>query len=270
MQEHFFEKRGIAYRSNTFINGRPVVMLIHGLSGSASAWFAYEEKLSASYNLLIVDLRAHGNSVHPTTYADYTISHFAEDLRDLLHDLKIPKAHFVGHCFGGLVALEFMHLAPEIAESTILLSPIYKIYTQWNVRLSHFLLAQITRVAQFFFYIPHVHRGRVDYTHFVQTGDWNVRRAVTDIHAMGVEPYLSTLDHIYKYRESNTQSLTIPTLIIHGKRDSVIPFSHSVKLAAVLPKAKLELLPEGDHILVLNNVQEVVYAIENFIKIKTG
>lgn len=108
MKESFFENRGIVYRTNEFVADRPTLVFIHGLSGSASAWFPYEGLLSAMHNLLTFDLRGHGISAKPTYYEDYALVESAEDLYELLEYLQVGRFILISHSFGTLVALEFL------------------------------------------------------------------------------------------------------------------------------------------------------------------
>ena len=123
MKEYFFEKRGIAYRINEFRADRPMLVWIHGLSGSLSAWFPYEPLFTEHYNLLTFDLRGHGRSVRPHRYADYALQEFADDLYELLDYLHIEKSILISHSFGTLIALEFVSAHPDRVSELSFLSP---------------------------------------------------------------------------------------------------------------------------------------------------
>ena len=89
MKELFFEERGLAYRSNNIEEGRKTLVFVHGLSGSSSAWYPYEEKFENAYNILTFDLRGHGMSKKQFFYSSYTPELMATDLVALLKHVGI-------------------------------------------------------------------------------------------------------------------------------------------------------------------------------------
>jgi len=127
MHEHFFKEREIYYRTNDFSHDRPTLVLIHGISGSSSAWQKYEERFSGKYNILSFDLRGHGRSGKPKQYASYAMKNFTEDLNELLRYLGIKKCVLVSHSFATLIVFEFLATFPNNVEAVILLSPSYSI-----------------------------------------------------------------------------------------------------------------------------------------------
>ncbi len=90
--------------------GRPALVLLHGLLGSAINWSSIGRQLSADYYVLVPDLRNHGNSPHTDgmTYTEMT-----QDLIGLLEQEHIAQATFVGHSMGGKLAMRFALLAPH-------------------------------------------------------------------------------------------------------------------------------------------------------------
>ena len=105
MQEHFWEERGIYYRTNDLRPDRTTLLFIHGLLGSSSAWRRFEEVFDASYNLLGVDLRGYGLSRKPNTYESYEIEKIASDVADLIDNLGITSFIPISHSAGTLIAV---------------------------------------------------------------------------------------------------------------------------------------------------------------------
>lgn len=265
MQEFFFEERGISYRKNEFRADRPTLVLIHGLSGSCSAWFPYELLFAQKYNLLTFDLRGHGKSDKPRRYTSYDLKECADDLHKLLEELNIETCALVSHSFGTLVALELLNAHPERVSKTVFLSPT-AFLTQtpwfWLVRTIGGGLTALLRILPFIFF-P---RGRVDYTPYHHTSDWNVFRIYHDLSVTTVRIYMYCLMHAYapKY-DGMWERVRVPTLIMHGTDDSIIPVRHAVELAKKISHAELALLAHANHVIVLNNVSNVAHRIETFI-----
>lgn len=264
MNEFFFEERGIAYRKNDFHADRLTLVFVHGLSGSASAWFQYEKIFREKYNLLTFDLRGHGKSVKPEKYEDYELEHSADDLYELTKYLHIEKCVLVSHSYGSLVALEFLHAHQEKVSVVIFLSPTaFLKQTKWY-SLIKILGGGFVALFRTFPFHPHI-RGRVDYIPYKNTGDWNVRRILRDIRMTTIRVYLYCITHAYaKNYDGVWGKVSVPALTMHGTEDSIIPMEHAVQLAKEIPGSKLILLEQANHVIVLNNTQEVSENIEVF------
>ena len=250
---------------NDFRTDRPTLVFIHGLSGSSSAWLPYEELFESQYNLLTIDLRGHGMSDKPRRYDAYALKNFVDDVYKLLNHASVGKCIFVSHSFGTLIALEFIVAHQELVSRAIFLSP--TAYLD-NIRGSSLVRAGSIVLAALFRLIPFhpVIRGRVDYSRYHYTGDWDMRRIFSDISRTTLRVYIYCLAHAYAVNYDELwKEIRVPTLIMHGTEDSYIPASHSVQLSKEIQHATLVLLPRANHIIVLNNIPEVSHHIETFV-----
>lgn len=96
-------------------DGEPLV-LIHGLGQTYKAW-KYQEELSDTYQLILPNLRGHGNS---SITQNITLESFAKDVITMLDDLNIESAHIGGLSMGGLTAQALYRKAPHRVKSMIL------------------------------------------------------------------------------------------------------------------------------------------------------
>lgn len=266
MKEFILQKRGICYRINEFDANRKTLVFIHGLSGSASAWFPYEKKFGETYNLLTFDLRGHGKSDKPKRHVDYAVGNLSDDLYELLNHLGITECVLVSHSYGSLVALEFLREHVDRVSATIFLSPTaFLMQTRWSplIRTLGYALVSVFGIFPFH---PAI-RGRVDYSPYIPTADWDLRRILRDIYATSLRAYLYCLVQAYRYRADELwRGIRVPTRIVHGTADSYIPFAHSVRLSKEISGSKLVLIENANHIIVLNNVLEVSENIEAFVE----
>jgi pimeloyl-ACP methyl ester carboxylesterase len=97
--------------------GEPLVF-IHGLGEVKEGWY-YQFELADQYDLIIPDLRGHGEYITP---GEITIPNFAIDVINLLKRLSIKNAHICGLSMGGMVAQEIYRQAPEMCRSLTLVS----------------------------------------------------------------------------------------------------------------------------------------------------
>ena len=105
------------------------------------------------------------------------------------------------------------------------------------------------------------------YEKYRNTGDWNIRRIWTDIQHTTPRVYLMCLLHAYRFNRNSWWSrVSVPTLIIHGKRDAIIPVQYALKVASDIPNAQLDLIEHAGHILPLNNSEEICVRIKQFLE----
>lgn len=252
--------RGIAYRTNTFVPGRPTLLFIHGLSGSLSAWYPYEQLFEQQYNLITFDLRGHGLSAHPPR-SGYRMEEFVEDTRALLAHLGVERATIVSHSLGTLVAMEYIRTHIARVERAIYLAPAYGVSRFfWRKHLAQ-LGAALARVP-----LRLRPYGRTAYEHYTPTRDWSPGRILADIAHMGLRSYCLALSVVFERAyESEWPKAAVPTLIVHGGTDSFIPLSYARELAAALPGARLHEIADANHILIMNNIPEVAECIQKFV-----
>ena len=75
------------------------VTFVHGAGGSSSIWFRQIRAFKEEFNVLLVDLRGHGNSQNQNNHSpskDYTFKDISNDILEVLNHLKIKKSHFIG------------------------------------------------------------------------------------------------------------------------------------------------------------------------------
>src|SRR2546428_1084310 len=98
----------------------PVIVLIHGITGSSLTWEDVIEPLAERYTVVAPDLLGHGESAKPR--GDYSLGAYAASVRDLLVALGHRRATVVGHSLGGGIAMQFAYEYPPFAERLVLVS----------------------------------------------------------------------------------------------------------------------------------------------------
>ena len=105
------------------------VTFVHGAGGSSAIWFKQIREFQKEYNVLLLDLRGHGNSKPTLKTAfkqKYTFSALANDILEVLDHLKIEKSHFVGISLGTILIRQLAEMYPERVQSMILGGAILK------------------------------------------------------------------------------------------------------------------------------------------------
>lgn len=97
--------------------GPPVVLVHGGTATGTHEWSGVAAHLASRRRVVVVDVRAHGGSVHDD--GRLGVTRFAADLLHVLRRLAIPRADFVGFSMGGNTVLELLCRAPERARRAV-------------------------------------------------------------------------------------------------------------------------------------------------------
>jgi pimeloyl-ACP methyl ester carboxylesterase len=247
----------VAYRQ---AGSGPVIVMIHGIAGSSGTFVPVMPLLAESYTVIAPDLLGHGESAKPR--GDYSLGAYASGIRDLLGVLGHERATIVGHSLGGGVAMQFAYQFPQMAERLVLIAsgglgkevtPLLRALTVPGTefllpvlltRQLHDLVGWATR--------PFARAGlRVDpflaevWAAWTRLTDVRAQRAfihtiraVIDVAGQRV----SARDRLYLTDE-------MPTLIIWGEDDHVIPAEHGRIAHGLMPGSRLEIVPDAGHFL---------------------
>lgn len=96
----------------------PALLLLHGIGDSSDTWAPVLDDLAAHYTVIAPDLLGHGRSDRPR--ADYSIAAYACGMRDLISVLGIDRVTVLGHSLGGGIAMQFAYQFPERCERLVL------------------------------------------------------------------------------------------------------------------------------------------------------
>lgn len=237
-------------------SGEPI-LLIHGLAGSSRTWDDVILGLMPEYDVIAPDLLGHGESAKPL--GDYSLGAFASGMRDLLSVLDVPSVTIVGHSFGGGVAMQLAYQHPHLVDRLVLVgSGGLGREVSWLLRL--LTLPGAEYVMPVAFPRPIVDRatdlGR-------QLGRRNIRsprlaemwRSYSSLAgAQNRTAFVRTMRGVIEptgqlVDASDRLYLAahIPTLIIWGDHDGVIPVSHAMKAHELIPTSRLEILEGVGH-----------------------
>jgi pimeloyl-ACP methyl ester carboxylesterase len=105
------------------------VTFIHGAGGSSNIWFKQVREFQKHFNVLLIDLRGHGNSkfsIKNTFSQKYTFSAMAKDIIHVLDHLKIRESHFVGISLGTILIRNLAESNPNRVKSMVMGGAIIK------------------------------------------------------------------------------------------------------------------------------------------------
>ena len=253
----------------------PVLLLLHGIAGSSQTWIPAMELLTAHYTVLAPDFVGHGHSDQPV--GDYSLGSFANWTRDLLAVLGIGRATVVGQSFGGGVAMQFAYQFPERCERLVLVDAGgLGREVNWALRLVTLPAAEYVLPVVFPSFVrtwgDSVARlaERVGLRSVPAVEVWHSYRSLTErehrrafVHTMRsvIDPggqTVSAMDRLYLTER-------VPTLIVWGALDRIIPVSHAYEALRAAPHARLEVMPDVGHFPHSEDPVGFVAILEDFL-----
>jgi len=114
----------------------PWITFIHGAGGSSTIWFKQIKTFAKDYNVLLIDLRGHGNSkmtVIQEIRESYTFPNVAEDVVEVLDHEGIEKSHFAGISLGTIIIRQIAEDHPDRVASMIMGGAIMKMNTRSRI-----------------------------------------------------------------------------------------------------------------------------------------
>ncbi len=112
------------------------VTFVHGAGGSSSIWFKQIRDFKNNFNVLILDLRGHGNSkpsLKDTFNPKYTFDSITDDIIEVLDHLKIQSSHFIGISLGTILIRNLAEKRSELVKSMILGGAVFKLNTKSQI-----------------------------------------------------------------------------------------------------------------------------------------
>mgnify|MGYP005828498547 CR=1 FL=1 len=241
-------KAGVPYLH--FGNGEPLV-LIHGLGEVKEGWMNQFE-LGDEYELIIPDLRGHGEH---ETEDEITIQNFATDVIELLKEHGIESANIAGLSMGGAVAQEIFRQAPEMCRSLILASTFH----YFPKRLAPLFLE--------------MRKGRISRRQkkpaaqlALYSWNRNVIEEFKDHFQPSQKAFRESLESCLKVNNINLlKKINIPTLVIGGQYDSVIPVWMQVWMHKLIPHSEFVIMRETGHVAKLEAKERFNQIIREFL-----
>lgn len=248
----------------------PTVVLVHGMAGRASAWAQVTERLTAHADAVVVDLPGHGDSAR--LRGDHSIGAFATWLRDVLESVEVEHATFVGHSLGGGVVMQFAYQFPQYVERMVLVSSgglgreVSAVLRAAALPGSELVIAGLGAAAQRMQPLlgPVLRTGdRQEVLHsLARLADADRRaafvRAVRAVMSLAGQR-VSAADRLYLAAE-------IPTLIVWGERDRIIPVSHAYSTHEAMPGSRLVVLERSGHFPYVDEPERFAALVTDFMR----
>jgi len=252
--------------------GAPVILL-HGLGGFIENWDLNIADLAQERTVYASDLPGFGRSDKPEI--EYTIPYLAAFVHEFMQTLEIERATLVGESMGGAVSLQFALKYPDQVEKLVL-----EASGGLGKEVSITLRIMSLPVLGEYFVRPS-RKGSEDFQKLIFydqdliTEEWieedyqmslqpgaqrcllSALRSMVSIWGAKQDAYKPILDHLEK--------IEVPTLIIWGEQDQILPVAHARTAAERLPDARLHILDRCGHMPNIERAEEFNQLVTAFL-----
>jgi 2-hydroxy-6-oxonona-2,4-dienedioate hydrolase len=232
------------------------VILLHGLGGAKEHWMGNFGALAAGYHVYAIDQIGFGHSDKPLL--DYKIATFVDFLYAFMQTQNIGKATLVANSMGGWVALDFTVQHPGMVEKLVLVDAAGLAWLRpIGVDLNPASLAAMRTLIESVFYDKKI------------VSDGAVQHAFAE-RMRNNDGY--TIQHTWagfattpQFEDAKLASIHVPTLVMWGRQDELIPLASGEKLRDGIKGAKLVVFDQCGHVPMIEKSEEFNHALLEFL-----
>ncbi len=254
----------------------PVIMLVHGMAGSSATWRHVLGPLAEHSTVVAIDMPGHGRSDKPR--GDYSLGALASSVRDLLVALGHERATVVGQSLGGGVAMQFAYQFPERCERLVLVSSgglgadVSVVLRLLTLPGSEYVLTAGcqrsvydagARVAGWLRKVGVRPGARIEEM-------WAAYGSLSEGETRGA--FLQTLRSVVDFGGQRVSALdrlylaaAVPTLIVWGDRDDIIPVHQAYATHEAIAGSRLEVFEGAGHFPHAERPERFVEVLTDFL-----
>ena len=229
---------GLDVRYYTAGQGEPLVV-IHGGAGDAKTWWNNISELALNYTVYAPDLPGFGGS--QALSGNYYIHELSEFVDKFAAVLGLEKFNLMGHSLGGGIALDFTLKSPGKVKKLVLISSLCL-----GREIAFWI--RIFSVPEFVRFLTATIMG------VLEGVKWVVRRLkLVELVTPSLRAVLNVGEHISNFRqqslvlESRLGEVTVPTLVVWGGRDPVVPVRQAYAAAKIIPDCQVKVFKNRGH-----------------------
>jgi pimeloyl-ACP methyl ester carboxylesterase len=256
----------------------PPLVFVHGLIGRWMHWVEQLSAFASSHRVIALDLPGFGDSPMPAERISIPL--YARTIEQLLQELQIGAATFVGHSMGGFTSVELAIAFPERVERLVLVSPAglstyenprdLRVVAQmrrfrWIVNAYH---AQVAAHAEILARRPRL-RLLEPTTHVVTRYSQRLPAAFVAefMRGLGAPGYIEGMqaNFDYDYRD-RLGEIACPALIVWGDRDRVVTARDADLYEQLIPNARKVIFKDTGHMAMIERPAAFNRLLEDFLK----
>ena len=240
------------------VGSGPPLVLIHGIGGDADEWAFCLGALSASHRVIALDLLGFGRSDKPVI--EYCIAVFVEVLEAFLRKLDIARPTLVGASLGGWIAAAFALRNPIALDKLILVDAagVWGDTKELPIDLHVSTRDHMREIMEMIFCDKALATDALidlAYEQHLERGDgYTIHRV------------LQNLRNGREFLDDRIAALTVPTLLIWGEEDQLIPVATGRRIHRLISGSRLEVIPQCGHLPALEKPIEFSNCVVNFLR----
>ncbi|HUS51856.1 MAG TPA: alpha/beta hydrolase [Candidatus Bathyarchaeia archaeon] len=250
-----------------------VVVLVHGFGGSVANWKRNIGPLSKKFRVIALDMPSFGKSAMPKINWDKINYDLMSDyLKKVLNVLKIKRAAFVGSSMGGGIVLNFALRYPKMAEKMVIVGSAGFGREVFLYRLLAFpflgrLLVWLTSrevVARRLVRLVVEDPLTLDEESFYDYINWQRKPEIQKILAKFGPKGISLRGQRWILVDK-LEKLSLPTLIIWGEKDHLVPLKHGQRAHRLIKGSKLVVFDDCGHIPMMEKPEKFNQELLSFL-----
>lgn len=237
-------------------NNKNEVILLHGWGASIDAFLPVYKYLSKDYKVYVIDMPGFGKSEEPPK--TYFVLDYAKIILEFIKKIEIKNPTLIGHSFGGRVIMKLVGELGFTPKNIVLVdsagvkprrkpSYYFKVYSYKLAKITVKLLFNKEKSEKIINDMRKKH-GSTDYKNASDT-----MRSV----------FINVVNEDLRYTLKN---IKVPTLIIWGEKDLDTPLKDAKVIESLVPDSGLVVLKGAGHYSYLDNLNEFLIIVDNFLK----
>lgn len=244
----------------------PPLLLVMGLGGNSQVWAPIRRQLASRFRLIMYDMQGTGRS--DASSGPTTRDTLLGEVDALLTHLDFPRVLAIGYSFGTSVLLNYAKAKPERVQAISLVSGVYNVtpFVRCFFDVQTELADSVTRSQ----YLKQVLLWLFSDAFLNRNPDFFERivfMLARSPHAsqpfQGWRQFVSSFDSDYR---KTIDVLSLPIQIVHGEGDKISPVGPVRDVAAANPRCRLDVVPEGGHMLTWDSPEATTAALVDFLE----
>jgi len=238
-------------------HGDPLVV-VHGGSDGARAWMKNMAELAKNYTIYVPDLPGFGYS--QAMEGNWYIPELVEFVDEFSHKMGLESFHLMGHSLGGGVALSYVLKFPHKIRKLVLVSSMClgRDIALWVRFLSQCALCRSIGAA----------------AHAILRGvKWLAERLFAGVEfrlpfsraSIHLGCNITTLKEQTAVLIHRLSEIMVPTLVVWGARDPILPVSQAYVAAELIPDCQVKVFEDGGHSVYRQNIPEFARLLTGFL-----
>lgn len=260
-ERHLTLRRTSVLVRDTGGDGPPVV-LANGIGAHVGMWRPIEQALDG---MRVISFDAPGTGRSQTRLTPLTMFGLARLLEELFDQLELEQADLLGYSFGGAIAQQFAMRSPKRVRRLVLAATV----PGWGAVPGH-MTAMLSVGTPLRYYsrtlyelsAPAVAGGRTRYDAEYVRSLWRNRAK----YAPTARGYAHQVWAITMWSSFPVLSrIQVPTMILVGDDDPLVPLSNPLMMALKMPQARIVIVPEEGHFLLLDSDAKAFVPVREFL-----